>query len=789
MIAIGMVALETIDRSGRMAQISLVHIVKRSRSYAGRQKTCVARVGDVQEEVELGGRGMRIMTRFTIPTRMSLIAVIVTTIVLTEFGLHDYFTYNKSIANMLLTLICLNAAIAVALFVSLRKSVTHPIQRVTEGLRDIAEGGGDLTKRLDLRSGDAVGELAKWFNTFVDSLLGIIRDITDKAETLNASSTDLSSLSALMSEEAETMSGKSNTVAAEAEQMSSNMRMDVATMDQSSNSIGMVASATEEMTATINDIAQNSETARSMTAKAVSQVKGASDAVEALGKAAEEIGKVTETITEISDQTNLLALNATIEAARAGEAGKGFAVVANEIKELARQTTGATHEINERIEGIQGSTASTVVEIRKISGVINDVSEIVSTIAAGVEQQSVTAKEIASNVAQVSTGIQEVNQSVAQRSPVAGGIAKDISQVHESANEISNSSSKVRLSAEALSKLAEELETMVGRFKVYPEGGADAGSRFAQNREVLIVHSYHKDFDWTPNQEKGFKSVLGDGYDYKVFYMDTKKIPESEFEMKAREALEYYRRINPILVYTTDDNALRLVGRYVDKNTPVVYSGINANPREDYPWILNCQNITGVLERQLILHALSESIKAFHIDGKRALVMIGTSLTAKAIFNNDLYGKRIFRTDDLEADVFMSGEINEWKKKILGCKNEGYNILLAAQYRAMRDDEGKHIDAKTIGRWISNNSPIPALTIHPEDVESDMLLGGMFLSGEFQGEDAGKIAKEILEENRSPRSIKPRIQNRGMLRFSRSQLDKWNLHIDPEFKEKVQLVD
>lgn len=156
------------------------------------------------------------------------------------------------------------------------------------------------------------------------------------------------------------------------------------------------------MTTTINEIAQNTEKANTITGEAVSEAKGASDNVDELGSAAQEISKVTETVTEISEQTNLLALNATIEAARAGDAGKGFAVVANEIKELARQTAEATQDIKRRIEGIQDSTSGTVTKIQQISKVINDVNDIVSTIASSVEEQSVTTKEIATNVAQAS---------------------------------------------------------------------------------------------------------------------------------------------------------------------------------------------------------------------------------------------------------------------------------------------------------------------------------------------------------------------------------------------------
>jgi methyl-accepting chemotaxis protein len=198
----------------------------------------------------------------------------------------------------------------------------------------------------------------------------------------------------------------------------------------------------------------------------VVQTKSASEKVDELGNAAREIGKVVETITEISEQVNLLALNATIEAARAGEAGKGFAVVANEIKDLAKQTAEATMEIKEKIAAIQGSTDGTVSEINQISKIINDVNEIVTTIATAVEQQSVTTKEIAGNVAQASQGIQEVSENVAQSSNVAEEIAKEISDVNQSAAEMSNSSAQVNLSAEELTKMGTKLNEMVGKFRI-----------------------------------------------------------------------------------------------------------------------------------------------------------------------------------------------------------------------------------------------------------------------------------------------------------------------------------
>ncbi len=313
---------------------------------------------------------------------------------------------------------------------------------------------------------DELDKMAAWINTFVTRVARIIEDIAKDSEMLNNSSADLSSLSAQMSGGAENMAGKSHTVAAAAEEMSSNMNSVAAAMEEAATNVGMVATATEEMTSTINEIAQNSEKASNITGEAVIQTQSASNKVDELGSAAHEIGKVVETITEISEQVNLLALNATIEAARAGEAGRGFAVVANEIKDLAKQTAEATLEIKGKIGAIQGSTDATVSEIDQISKIINDVNEIVSTIATAVEEQSVTTKEIAGNVAQASQGIQEVNQNVAQSSTVSAEIASDIGGVNQSADEMSNSSAQVNLSAEELTKMGAKLNKMVGKFKI-----------------------------------------------------------------------------------------------------------------------------------------------------------------------------------------------------------------------------------------------------------------------------------------------------------------------------------
>ena len=382
--------------------------------------------------------------------------------------------YSKDIAKAntwqmikLLGLVSLIGIVLILPFaIYFSNSLTKPISKVVAGLHDVAQGEGDLTMRLKIKAKDEVGELAKWFNTFVSKLQKMIQDIAKTAEVIDSSSSSLSGISDQMSEGTDQMSSMSNAVAAAAEEMSTNMNSVAAAMEQASTNIEMVATASEEMSATINEVAKNSGKASSMTGEAVSQVRNASDGVNELGMAAQKIGKVTETITAISKQTNLLALNATIEAARAGESGKGFAVVANEIKELARQTADATLEIKENIDGIQGSTGETITRIEQILKVINDVNDIVSTIAASVEEQSVTTKEISNNVAQASQGIGEVNENIAQTSIVGQEIARDIAKVSHATIEMSDNNKLVNQNAGNLSNLAQKLKNMVGRFTV-----------------------------------------------------------------------------------------------------------------------------------------------------------------------------------------------------------------------------------------------------------------------------------------------------------------------------------
>jgi methyl-accepting chemotaxis protein len=344
------------------------------------------------------------------------------------------------------------------------KSIVRRVRHVSDGLKELAMGAGDLAIRLPVESKDEIGDLSKWFNQFMEKQQEMIKEIAEAANGMETSSGNLFGISRCVSDLSVNVSENSNNVAAAAEQMSGTMTSIATASQDTADKVGVVASAAEELSATVDEISQNAEKARMITNNAVTQAGTASDNVHQLSLSAEEIGRVTEVISEISEQTNLLALNATIEAARAGDAGKGFAVVANEIKELAKQTAGATHEINEKIVAIQSSTTKTTTELEEICDIIQKVDDVVTTIATAVEEQSASTSEIANTISHVSQGVGGVSDSVRASSKSSESIAADITSVDQDAQNMKNESSRANADAETLSRLAGQLKEMVGRF-------------------------------------------------------------------------------------------------------------------------------------------------------------------------------------------------------------------------------------------------------------------------------------------------------------------------------------
>jgi methyl-accepting chemotaxis protein len=272
-------------------------------------------------------------------------------------------------------------------------------------------------------------EMKKLADDFEGAVGEIIETVSSAATELEASAGTLTS-TAVRSQELTTM------VSAASEEASTNVQS--------------VASATEELTSSVNEISRQVQESARMASEAVGQARKTNEHVGKLSQAATRIGDVVELINTIAGQTNLLALNATIEAARAGEAGRGFAVVASEVKALAEQTARATGEIGQQIAGIQSATHESVNAIKEISGTIEKLSEISSTIAAAVEEQGAATQEISRNVQQAAQGTTQVSSNIID--------------VQRGATETGSASSQVLSAAQSLSKDSNRLKLEVGKF-------------------------------------------------------------------------------------------------------------------------------------------------------------------------------------------------------------------------------------------------------------------------------------------------------------------------------------
>jgi len=396
--------------------------------------------------------------------------------------------------TLLFTIAFVIIAIAVILSLIIQTAIVKPIVRVTNTLKDISEGEGDLTCTIVINSKDEIGSLALYFNKTLEKIRNLIITIKNQTASLTSVSSELAAVSRELASGAEETVSQSNTVASTAEEMSVNINAmasgaeeasinanEVAgTAEQMSTNMNTIAAAIEEMSASIGQIASNAGEARNVATAATEKSKDATNVMSKLGVAAKEIGHVTNVIKKIADKTNLLALNATIEAASAGEAGKGFAVVAGEIKELANQSAQSADDIAMRIDGIQNGTGDAVKVIGDVSDIIVKINQSVEAIAGHVEQQTKTASEIANNVSQANTGSKRVAGAISEVAKSANNVSKNASETAKGANDVSQNianvntvakhsaqgATQVNKSAADLSAIACDLKDTVSKFKV-----------------------------------------------------------------------------------------------------------------------------------------------------------------------------------------------------------------------------------------------------------------------------------------------------------------------------------
>lgn len=305
----------------------------------------------------------------------------------------------------------------------------------------------------------------------------------------------------------------------------------------------------------------------------------------------------------------------------------------------------------------------------------------------------------------------------------------------------------------------------------------------AAKKKVLVIESYHPVLAWTTQCERGIEGVLAPKYELHYFYMDTKRVPPSEFDKKAEMAWERYLKLQPDLVMIGDDNGLRLLGpKFSKTHTPVVFFGINNNPRYYFEQNAIPVNITGVLERTPVVPWL-RYLTTIVPNSKAILVLMDSSSTSEAIVDVVFHRRKNIRIDGATSEYKIAKNWSEWKNIVESAKQ--YDLILMPTFHAVKDQTGALVSVEDVVAWTAAHTPIPVFSNQDYTVSDNGVIGAYVIYGVTHGKQAAEIALEILEKRKSQKFYTIISDTQGRFYFNRHQLDRFRLTLTKEIQEQA----